>query len=258
MRRGGELRAGENCAQNCARELRGARDRRRVRREDLHDAALGQLPHPRRRVLRAGEQHGAARVPRHPVDALRRPLERRADERARVGLPHAHRAVEPARRQQRAVHAERERAHRVRVALEPERRRLGAEPPQVRDVVAAARREHLGVRGVHRDREDGLGVRQQPLRAVVRRRRRERWLRRRHLHARVLAALLVEVVAVVLGRRHVGADVDLLAADQVVEGVHLVVGLGLHGGVRCRCCKTQRARMETWTLESVTRAAPQV
>ena len=52
--------------------------------------------------------------------------------------------------------------------------------------------------------------------------------------------VLVEVVAIVLGRRHVGADVDLLAADQVVEGVHLVVGLGLHGvGAHCRWCSTR-------------------
>ena len=207
------------------------RDVGRMRREDLHNVALWQLPHPSSCILRAGEEHLAARVPREPRHALRRALEG-DDERTALGVPHAHGAVEPSAREQGAVCTEAERRDGVGVALELAQRRRLADAPHVADVIAAARRYDLGLRGVDGHGEDRPSVRLQLLHAVVLVGRRQLLLGILHVNRRrcdgggVAVVQKGALVVAQLARAVLWSKHELFCYVQVLESIDLVRKFG--------------------------------
>lgn len=125
------------------------------------------VPHPHGLVGRSSDDHRSGRVPLHPLQLLRRSLEA-VLQRAVGHVEHAHRRVHAGGGDETTISGEAAIDHRVRVTREVHALRAGLCVPQVRLVLSVARQHEVGVQRRLDDAEDGIGVVEEALLAVVR------------------------------------------------------------------------------------------
>ncbi|KAI3486745.1 hypothetical protein L1887_49695 [Cichorium endivia] len=141
-----------------------ARDCVAVAGEDVHDAALGELPHPDGGVGAAGGEHTALGMPVDPDDLIG--AFKVGEELPRLEVvgalaPDAHLAVHATCGCEVAGGVEERRGDAVGVAAETDDFRAVLSVPDPAAIVfaAAERQGRVGVRGMERDGEDRLAVR---------------------------------------------------------------------------------------------------